>query len=327
MTASTTDHPAKTSDQNRVPHLGIWLLLTIGLCLATDLSQWFQAWQGNRAGTANLIAVALGDTRRLFAKSSFVKADVYFHSGYYPTIFDDQSAFHTPHVALYSGAVDQEKGAREAAARGTFLNVVKPDDEGGSPGFGQNWIEEFSQNFHPVRHTHLDQVGRPGEVRELLPWLKLTVELDPHQVDAYVVASYWLRQDLNKIAEAEDFLRQGLHANPHSCEILYELGRIQTEHHHDPARARNLWEHGLKKWDLFEAPLAEPNIFIYAQLLGHLAKLEEEQGDVARALYFLKALERVTPSPSAVRTWMLDLWKKLSADETTHPLPTTLDTK
>jgi len=30
----------------------------------------------------------LGDGRRLFANHFFIMADVYFHSGYYPSVFD-----------------------------------------------------------------------------------------------------------------------------------------------------------------------------------------------------------------------------------------------
>ena len=37
----------------------------------------------------------MGDSRRLFANQFFVEADVYFHSGYYPTIFDTPEAERT----------------------------------------------------------------------------------------------------------------------------------------------------------------------------------------------------------------------------------------
>jgi len=40
--------------------------------------------------------------------------------------------------------------------------------------------------------------------REILPWLRLSAELDPQRVETYTVAAYWLR-NMGKIAEAEQF--------------------------------------------------------------------------------------------------------------------------
>ncbi|MCI0540642.1 MAG: hypothetical protein L0Z50_36035 [Verrucomicrobiales bacterium] len=297
------------------------LIFTVAFCLATHLEPAQREWNGDRRESGNLLELLLGDGRRLFANHFFVKADVYFHSGYYPSIFDDQAAYHTPHMALYSEAVDQEKNARQASQRKSLLNFLKPDDEDGSPGQARDWIEQLSQNFYPVRHTHLDQQGKPGELREILPWLRLAVELDPQQVDAYVVGSFWLRRQLNRPDEAERFLREGLKANSDSSVILFELGRLQREHRHDSALARNLWTLGLRKWEKSEALLPEPNGFIYEQLHANLARLEEEHGAYARALQHLEALRHAAPERSAIRDWMLEVWQKLAATEAAHPAP------
>src|SRR6266853_5999216 len=72
--------------------------------LATSLEPWFQSWAGNRAKSADVLSVALGDSRRLFAKHFYVKADAYFHSGYYPTIFDNHPASGQIHMAAAAGA-------------------------------------------------------------------------------------------------------------------------------------------------------------------------------------------------------------------------------
>src|ERR1700722_20376384 len=47
----------------------------------------------------DLFKVAIGDSGKMFANSFYVKADEYYHSGYYPTIFDDNTAFKTAHMA------------------------------------------------------------------------------------------------------------------------------------------------------------------------------------------------------------------------------------
>src|SRR6266436_3216528 len=68
----------KVSRRTHAAQYSLLLLLTICFCLATDLTAWFQNWRGNRAESANLMAVAMGDARRLFANHFFVKADAYF---------------------------------------------------------------------------------------------------------------------------------------------------------------------------------------------------------------------------------------------------------
>ena len=56
-----------------------------------------------------------------------------------------------------------------------------------------------------TEHTHLEG----GNEREILPWLRLSAELDPQRVETYTVAAYWLRA-VGKMVEAEHFLREGL---------------------------------------------------------------------------------------------------------------------
>ena len=54
-----------------------------------------------------------------------------------------------------------------------------------SLGKPRDWIERFGRNFEPNTHTHLD---KPGEAREILPWLRLSADLDPQLIKNYVVA-------------------------------------------------------------------------------------------------------------------------------------------
>lgn len=106
-----------------------------------------------------------------------------------------------------------------------------------------NWIDGHGRKHFPSVHTHLGQdspdVHKNAE-REILPWLKFSAKLDPNKIETYTVAAYWLRRTGGDI-EAEQFLREGLRANPGSAEIIFELGRCRADAK-DPERARNLWE-------------------------------------------------------------------------------------
>jgi tetratricopeptide (TPR) repeat protein len=271
----------------RRPALIILLLLTAAFALATRLAPSLTP-PSARSQDKGLFELLLGGGRQLFAEHLFTKADVYMHAGYYPSIFDRKKLHEGKGIA---GAKEEEKG-----------------DIFGPP---RDWLDAFSRNFFPSKHTHLGEGSSVGDQREILPWLRLSASLDPHRVESYTVAAYFLVAHLKSPDQAEAFLREGWRANPDSYEILLELGRVMEEHRHDPARARNLWELALKKWDQRNAGQAEPDTPARAQLLGHLARLEERAGNYARALEHLAALKPLSPAPQAIQFQMDELRRKL----------------
>ena len=111
---------------------------------------------GSSQGNAERVTVAVGSCRPLLADYFFTKADMYFLSGFYPSIHDEGSSF--------------------VSAR--------------------NWIADFENNFRPSQHTHLDERGHVEEVREVLPWLRLAVETDPSHIDSYGIGAFMLRKSL-----------------------------------------------------------------------------------------------------------------------------------
>jgi tetratricopeptide (TPR) repeat protein len=112
---------------------------------------------------------------------------------------------------------------------------------------------------------------------------------------------------LNQVGEAETFLREGLRANPLQPQLLFELGRIYHEDREDLARARNVWELALRSLDEMEKATTEPNDFLRAQILGNLAKLEEETAHYARAIDHLTKLEVISPHGDRIRQWIEEL--------------------
>ena len=293
------------ASESKVSELSAAALLVLCFGLAAYLEVWFQSWQGSRTQTADALSTVLGDARRLFANHFFIKADVYFHSGYYPTVFDNREAFKTPHMAEDSGTV-----------AGT-----NHGDETGFLGRPLDWIDAFSRNFFPTRHTHLDEGGAAHDLadsamlREILPWLRLSAELNPNDIRTYTVTAYWLRQRMGRPAEAEQFLRDGWRANPGSYEILFELGRLFDENHHDPARARNLWQAALLNWRKQESGKAKPDEFSFLEITSHLAKLEEKESNFDRALAYMEMWKTKSPSPGAIQHQIDELRQKLSAGQ------------
>ena len=180
------------------------------------------------------------------------------------------------------------------SSRSTLSEDHDEHEEEAAPG---DWIERFGRHFYPTVHTHLAN----GEEREMLPWLRISAELDPHRVETYTVAAYWLRERLGKVDEAEQFLRDGLQANPNNPELLYELGRLYFENRKDFTRTRNLWVAALRRWREVEAPKDKPNQFLLEQILGSLAKVEAQQGRIQQAIDYLKQLKEASPNPEAIQ--------------------------
>ncbi len=280
------------------PPLVLTLLLVLCFTLATQLQPWHQSWAGSRAQSGDLLDVLMGDSRQLFANHFFVKADIYFHSGYYPSIFD-QAISGAPHMAADKDSTSGDEDHQEHTEDTAFM---------GPP---RDWIDRFSRHFYPSRHTHLE---KPEEAREILPWLRISAELDPHKVETYTVAAYWLRERLNKVTEAEQFLREGWRANPDSYEILFELGRVFDENRHDSPRARNVWELALRKWREQSARQGKQDDFMLEKILTHLAELEEREGNREKAIFYLEESKSLSPRPDVIQQRIDELKLKTASD-------------
>lgn len=296
--------------------LGV-LLVVAGAGTAAFLDRWFMSWPGSRTQDFSPLQFAIGDGQKLFASHFYRKADVYFHSGMYPSIFDNNNSFKTAHIGEDAGATSSQNSGNED----NFLG--RPRDI----------IDRFGRNFFPSRHTHLDQggagerqhgaggqvlelgEGESGEVREILPWLKLAQQLDPEEPLTYTVTAYWLRNRMHKVREAETLLRDGLRHLPNHPVLLFELGRIYSEQQDDPVRARNIWRFAIKSWHRQEPGKSEPDLFILEQLLTHVARVEEQAGEYFIALDYWQQALAVAPDRGGVRERIAELEAKLAEQQ------------
>ncbi len=284
------------------PYLVLGLLLVVCFTLATTIQPRTTSWSG-RTKSGDVLKMLLGEGRRMFASHFFERADISFHSGYYPSIFDRREEKGKSAMASESEAHgDHDEAEHEKAM--AFL---------GQP---RDWIERFGRHFRVTEHTHLAE----GQEREILPWLRLVAELDPQRVDTYTVAAYWLRERLGKVKEAEQFLREGQRNNPDSYEILFELGRLYQDGLHDVQRARNVWQLALRKWAQTEAGKKEPNYFDREKIAVHLARLEEAAGRLERAIELLEMGKQASPNAAVLQKQIDELQEKI-AESAATPKP------
>jgi tetratricopeptide (TPR) repeat protein len=273
----------------------IVLLLVSCFCFALSIQQSLDRWALGKPQKRGFMDLILGDSRKLLGDYLFTKADIYFHSGYYLSSFEKGPKESSSHMANEMQGEDHEEEHQKA------------------PGGPRDIIEAFGKKFYPSVHTHLDEKG-PGksgqQVEEILPWLKMSADLDPNRIETYTVAAYWLSQRLHQPRQAELFLREGLRANPGNPSILFELSRIAIENDKDMARGRNLLELALKRWNEQEKPKQEPNTFLLEEIYARLAKVEETTGNYAQAIHYLKPLKELSPHPEMIERQIQELLQK-----------------
>jgi tetratricopeptide (TPR) repeat protein len=275
------------------------ILLLVG-CFS--LAAWLEPRHAARINanepTQSVLGSLLGDGRKFVADYFAIQADVYFHSGYYPSVFDEARA-----QEVQDSDVSHPESGKE-------------QEEKGFMGPPLDWIDRFSRHFRPSRHTHL----QGNKVEEMLPWLKLSAELDPQRIQTYMVTDYWLRT-LGKSADAEDFIRQGLRANPHSPDLLFALGQIYLEDRKDYFRAKNIFLAAKKDWHQRDdsKPAVSKNgeetkdYLLLERILGGLVKLEEATGHLDQAVAYLQELKPDAGDPASVQKRIDELQSKINA--------------
>jgi tetratricopeptide (TPR) repeat protein len=279
----------------------------------------------------------LGDGRRLFAGQFVEMADVYLHSGFYPSIFDRRGAAATK--AVVSGAAaGADHHAHEHDEHGKCLAVTNHDehehdehghcahDHGAAGeteheremnflGPPRDWLEGFIRKFRITKHTHLQQ----GEAKEILPWLRVAMELDPHAIETYTATAYWLRRELKRPELAEEVLREGIRNNPRNPELLLELGRLYHDDYEQDERARNLWLGALKLWQEQGEAQRDAGARLLGDIAIHLAHLEREHENWAAVLLYLELARVVSPNPEAIQKQIDEIRSKNSAPAQTLP--------
>jgi tetratricopeptide (TPR) repeat protein len=314
------------------PKLVFALLIALAYTLATCAH--LRALSQPDVGTSDgAFKKLLGDGRRLFAGQFVEMADVYFHSGFYPSIFDrrdtkaplavtGKTGVHDDHDEPdHAGHQHDENGKcvevadhqeHQHDAEGRCLSGAEHQDEhekAMDKGEARDWLESFIRRFRITEHTHLENGGE----REILPWLKLAIELDPQAIGTYTTTAYWLRKNLDKPKDAEEVLREGLRNNPRNCEILFELGLIYRENYKEVERARNVWRSALRLWDKQSDEAKSESLRLYGEITGNLARLEADAGNWSRAIQYFELAKLASPHPEAIQKQIDEIKSKQGA--------------
>lgn len=282
------------------PKLLLALLATIAFTLATAIEMRASKWK-DAARPGGALAKVLGEGRRLFANQFITMADVYLHSGYYPSIFDQANSKATKAIA---GGEEGHEGHGEKSHEGHQHDengACKHEDEHEKAmdfmGKPSNWLDAFIRRFRITEHTHLEN----GREREVLPWLRIAIELDPQKVETYTSTAYWLSQKLGRAKDAEQVLREGIRNNPKNPELLLEMGLLQYKSNHDETKARGLWLLALRRWNEQSDEIKKESPNVLDRIAVNLGKLEETAGNLPEAISYYEIAMKVAPNPEALQ--------------------------
>ncbi len=190
-------------------------------------------------------------------------------------------------------------GSRSALGERLFLKADSVFHKGVSappPRAFNGWFSALHDAVAPRVQQHL----QPGEMQEVLPWLFIATRMDPGNVTAYAVGSFWLAEQLGRPDLALELLREAYRHHPRDYRIFLEQGRLWMRRGRWPAAASTL-DAGLRLWPHPLASDDDDARLDAAQMKMYRALLAELQGQTALAAELHEGILDIFPARTGVR--------------------------
>lgn len=177
--------------------------------------------------------------------------------------------------------------------------------------FDSDIFQQIRQKVSPSRHVHVH--GAAG-IKEIMPWLELSIKADPQHLESYLVAAFWLAGKARRPDLALKLLAQAQRNIPYSYQTQMEKGRILL-HTGDHSGALQAFTAALAFWQKSANKNSKESLFDKARILLYHGLLEEEAGNRTAALNDLRQMAGIhPPAPS-----MLKRINNLAAGKKTSP--------
>jgi len=198
-------------------------------------------------------------------------------------------------------SADRLAGGVRAAIGGRFFETADIYFHKGVPHASKDALrncvfERLAEAVSPSEHVH----AGGQEIAEIMPWLRLAAYCNPHDVETYLVASFWLAGEAGRPDLALDVLREAEENNPKEYRIWLERGRILLRDRR-LAEAARAFDVGLAFWPGSQEPDGEDARHGLRNLLLHRAILLELSGDTAQAVRDLRRIVELYPSSESIR--------------------------
>jgi tetratricopeptide (TPR) repeat protein len=144
-------------------------------------------------------------------------------------------------------------------------------------------------------------------IREIMPWLRFTTRIDPHNLEAYLVTAFWLSEEARRPDVAQEVLREGLRLNPGAYALHLGRGKLFLRQKNPVAALQSL-SAALRCWP--QSPiLLEPDDlnFDRAEILTYRALVFEMLDRPADAIHDLEDVLSLFPDRHLFRDRIADL--------------------
>jgi len=97
------------------------------------------------------------------------------------------------------------------------------------------WIARFQRELKPDEHVHAEG---EKQFREIMPWLELSMRVNPGHLESALVAAYWLGRHLERPDLAEQVLLRAQRQTPFAYAVQLEKAKLYLhENRRQPALA------------------------------------------------------------------------------------------
>jgi tetratricopeptide (TPR) repeat protein len=161
--------------------------------------------------------------------------------------------------------------------------------------FTNSVIQRWADSIRPMGHVHAQGEG----LKEIMPWLRLSTEMDPHNVDAYLTTAYWLGEGLRRGDLAMNVLLEAQRENPRDYRVLSARAQLFFRQR-DDEQAGALLDAGIGLWPSGLDPQDRQCQLDLAQMCSYRAFLHEMKGEREKALALFKRALLLSPDNKAL---------------------------
>jgi tetratricopeptide (TPR) repeat protein len=204
----------------------------------------------------------------------------------------------------YDGVISAIVGKSRIGLSSHFYRMAdmyfhKGVDEKRASAFEDRFFQKLSKELSPRRIVH----ASGAEMQDMIPWLWLAVRLEPHNVEAYLVAAFIAGSELGQHDLAHKILTEGQWNNPKNYSLYLEDGRFYFKDK-NYERAGRCLENAIAFWpgtlpmDSQEAIADKANILLYRAFTA------ERTGNITNAVQNLGKVLEIYPDRTFLKEHM-----------------------
>ena len=162
--------------------------------------------------------------------------------------------------------------------------------------FSNDIFQRTQQIVSPSGHFHIEH----DNIKEMMPWLWLSIKMDPQNIETYLVTSFWLSNAAKKPNMALEVLKEAQLNNPYNYQVEIEKGRIYLKQGRLD-KAKHAFDTALLFWTKTADQLNEFENMDRAEALLYRGLLAEHDNNTTLATDLYKEILTHFPGRSGIR--------------------------